>query len=295
MPGTALLRPLLGATLLLSTTAGCKPRNASPPPTANRPGVIATVNGVEITEADLDLKVKGDMHQKELLPEHRSNVLEAVIRDELLTQQAIALGLDADPQYQAGLRALEAQVRNYKRRQLAERYMQHVAAEARPDEAEARRWFDAHAAELRTERHLFQIFVRDEGSITAAKRALDEGKPFEEVARGLLPPNLPPGDPPWDLGYMKWVQLPTEWRAPVGALKPGETSGVIRGPRSRYWIVKLVGVREAENLDFEMMKPVIVQVLQNDRMSEARERAERELRGKAAIEYRGQVGSAHTE
>lgn len=276
----------LVAVSVLLVAAGCNssPSPASSPTAAVGPEVLATVNGTRITEADLELKLKTDMHQTDMRPEHRANVLEAVIRDEVLSQKAIADGLDNDPKYLAGLRSLEAQVAAYKRRELSERYLSHLAATSPVTEADARKYFDGHATELRTDLHLWQILQRDEAAITRAHEAIDKGTPFEEVARSLLP-NVPATEAPWDLGYMKWLQMPEAWRPVLEKLKPGETSAVIRGPRGRFWILKLVDKRESPAFTFENIQPVLMEFLKNTRLAEVREAAERDLRARAKVVY----------
>src|SRR6185295_16113910 len=104
-------------------------------------------------------------------------------------------------------------------------------------EEDARKYFDSNATRLGTDLHLWQILVRDEASAAQARKALDEGKPFEEVARSFSPVGATGAT--WDLGYVKWLTTPEPWRPVLESLKPGETSGVIRGPRGRFWILRL--------------------------------------------------------
>ncbi len=82
-------------------------------------GVLATVNGTPIGEADVHFALSSGGHKKEIPPEHRKNVLETIIRRELIYQRAIEIGLDANPGYQEKLRRMEAQINAFKRNDLA--------------------------------------------------------------------------------------------------------------------------------------------------------------------------------
>jgi parvulin-like peptidyl-prolyl isomerase len=249
------------------------------------------VNGTPVREIDLELKLKNEMHGTELKPEYRQNVLDAVVRDEVLASEAERLGLDRDEGYLLGLRPLQAQVDAYRRRRLAERYLDHAAAAAAVGDADARRYFDAHAAEIRSELHVFQILARDEGAARAARAALDGGKPFEEVARLVLG-GVAEAERPWDLGWMKWVMIPEPWRPVVAAMKPGDESPIIRGPGKRFWILKLVERRDEPSVSFESVRAPLIESLRMSRLAEVREGAERDLLGKAHVVYRGQAPAA---
>ncbi|MBI5510874.1 MAG: peptidyl-prolyl cis-trans isomerase [Deltaproteobacteria bacterium] len=280
---TPFVRLLLVATLL-EPLAGC---NDVVTPAGSADPVWARVNGRAITEADLDFRLRNDSHRTEMRPEYRKNLLEAIIREEVLAGHATELGLDRDPQYQRGLRQLETQVAAFRRRRLTELLLsREVSRRSEVSEAEARRYFEAHAGELRTEVHLLQILQRSEAAIGRAQAALAAGKSFEEVAAGLSPEKAPPpGREHWDLGYARWQQIPAPWREAVTALKPGETSAVIKGLKDRFWILKLVDRRDNPGVTFESERVTLIDMLRRDRREETQAQLERELRDRARIEY----------
>ena len=61
--------------------------------------VLATVNGVPITEYDVNLNLKRVVHGEVVTPEATQNVLQALVRNELVYQQSLELGLDNNPEY----------------------------------------------------------------------------------------------------------------------------------------------------------------------------------------------------
>ena len=90
---------------------------------------------------------------------------------------------------------------------------------------------------------------------------------------------------PWDLGYLRWKQIPESWRNVNYDLNEGEVSGVIRGPNNRFWIIKLIDRRENTKTTFESIKPTILQVLKTEKVEELREKTDKDLRARASIVY----------
>ena len=256
---------------------------AQPPKSAK--DVLATVNGTPIREADVTFALSSGGHHTELPPEHKKNVLEVIIRRELISQRAVELGLDANASYQEKLRRMEAQINAFKREELSELFWRELAGRVVISEGEARDYFTENAARIRTELHVWQILRRQETSIQQARNALDQGTSFAEVAAGRFPKLPTTAGKPWDLGYLKWKQVPEAWRNAVYDLEKGELSGVIRGPNNRFWIIKLIDKRENPDITFESLRPVIMEVLKNAKIEELRKKTERDLRARASIRY----------
>ncbi len=276
------------ALVALWASPSCRARQTTRPPAGD---VLATVNGVPVTRADVLLASRGAGHDSTAMPESsmnpaiQKNILETIIREELVAQRAAELGLTADAEEQRELRRREAELSALRRKVLSAAYYRHERAEANVTEQEARRYFDANAARLRTELHVWQILLRDEGRIEQARREIESGTPFEEVARRQFP-GLPQSSPsPWDLGYLKWNQVPEAWRSVVYALANGQHSGVVRGPRGRLWILKLIDKREDPSITFAGAEATIIEILRSERIEARRVEADRSLRSKARIVY----------
>jgi peptidyl-prolyl cis-trans isomerase C len=266
-------------------------RRGAPPAPGGQPArkdIVATVNGTPIGAAEVKLETRAaaNPHPGQPMPQPDKDALEDLIRQELAAQRARELGLDQDPGYQEDLRRVEAQLTSFKRKKLADLfYQKHIVKQAEVTDEEARRYFDEHAAQLRTEVHVHQILSRDEGQIGQTLAELERGVPFEEIAdRGQ--PTLPPGArKPWDTGFLRWQHLPEAWREVVYALEPGQRSGIIRGPNRRFWIVQVVAKREDPNVTFESVKPALVELLEQSKLAAVRAETEKSLRAKAKIEY----------
>lgn len=275
------------ALMLLGSVVACErgPRAPESRPDAGpTEGLLARVNGVPITKADVQREARGGGHANTGI-EDEKDTLDRLVRQELAAQRAEELKLDPGPEYRAEAARIEAMLQALKRRKLAEAYDRHVAETATVSDEEARKYFEAEGRRIRTEVHVWQIMLHDRAKIDEARRAVEAGVPFEEVARRSFPKLPESAGPFWDVGYLRWTQVPPQWRSALEGLEVGQTSGVIEGPKSRHWIVKLVDRRENPEITFDTAKPMIVETLRAERLETLRAEAERELRSKARVVY----------
>jgi parvulin-like peptidyl-prolyl isomerase len=243
---------------------GC---SRQPPPA--HPEVVATVNGVPINEHDVQVRLRADGHGG---GGERRTVVDGIIREQLISARARELGLDKDPGYLETLRAYQAQLAALERHELSELYFRReIAGKVTVSPDEARAYFDSNRVRIASDVHVLQIFVRGEQELHEAQAKLDAGASFESVAR--------------DLGWMKWVQVPESWRAVVYTMKPGEVSGVLKGPKDRYWIIKLVDRRQDDSVTFESVQAQLTDAVKSEKIEALRARTDRELREQARIEY----------
>lgn len=253
-------------------------------PGAKAPAVLATVNGVAITEVEVGL-AKGAHAAGGSPDDQKRAALEALVREELIRQRAVSLGLDQDPLYLEDVRKAEAQLVGVKRKLLGELWSKReVEAAAEVTDADARAFFAANEQQFRTEYHVQQIMLRDAGKAAEIKAELKSGTPFATIAARQFP-TLPEGATPWDLGFLGYAQLPEAWKSVVSTLKPGETSDILPGNRNRFWIVQLVEVRPNPKVEVEKIVPVLKASLKSAKLDEARAKAEDGLRASAKIEY----------
>lgn len=263
----------------------CNQGSAGQPVGKSSGAVVVSVNGQPITEAEVQLALKPGAHGSEPSPvDRRKAVVTGLIHDELARQKALELGLEPEGPAADEVARLETLLNAARRKALADAYFnKQILKKAEPTEAEARQYFEANAAMICTEFGLQQIFLRDEAGITLAQQELAKGTPFEEVARRQFP-NLPEGvGLPWELGSLSWKQLPEPWRPVLQTLQPGQSSGVLRGPGGRFWLIKLLDRRTKPGVTFEEVKPLIVEDLKRSHLEQLTQQAEQELRKSARI------------
>lgn len=284
---TLLLWLLLAMAVTLGLTLSYA-QSPSPPST----DVLVTVNGTPITELDLFYALRRSRgHRAKATPESREDVLESIILQELIYQKAVDLGLDTDPKYQEEMRRVEVQVNAFKRKKLADAFFRReIANKAEVSNAEAQEYFAANTARIRTEVNVWQILRRKESLVEQDLNDLKHGISFAEIAKKQYPKLPKTGRQPWDLGYLRWNQVPAAWQNVVYDLKKGETSDIIRGPNQRFWIIQLIDKREKPDLTYEDVKPAIMAILRDEKIQQLRDRTQRELRDKARIVYSKRAG-----
>ena len=280
---------LLIAVLLMASLNSCGERQE-----ANRKTdadiqdkVLATVNGVPITEADRRQILKRAVgHGQGVNPEVDKNVLETLVRNELIYQQSLELGLDNNQEYRRKLSDADAQLRDYKRKEISPLYREYIKNKAVVTDSEAKEYFERNSKRIQEKIHLGQIYYRgEEARIAEDYKELKSGKSFEKVASKRFP-NLPKGmNAPWDLGYLYWSQIPPYWQDSIDRLKPGQVSDIIKGPNERFWLIKLVDRTVDPNITFATEKEKIVEVLRKQKADELSETMLSRMRAKSKIIY----------
>ncbi len=257
---------LLVAVFLTVSLLSCgEKREAGRKAEGDAPGkILATVNGVPITEYDLKLILRRVGHGEEANPESSRVMLDTLVRNELIRQQSMELGLDKNEEYRKKLGEVEAQVREFQRQEMANLYRDYVRSKAPVTDAEAQDYFNKNSRMIQTKFHVMQIYYRGgEDEIAQAYKDIKSGIPFEKVAAKRFP-GLPKSvKAPWDLGYLHWFQIPPPWQSAIERLAPGQSSDIIKGPGERFWLIKLVEKSVDPKITFATEKDRIVEVLKS--------------------------------
>lgn len=250
--------------------------------------VMATVNGVPITEYDRLESIKRVARGAGVMPEAAQeaaqNVLETLVRDELIYQKSLQLGLDKNPEYQKKMQEIEAQLRAFRRQEMAALYQGHLKSKVEVTDGEARDYFAKNAPRLQTRFHVWQIFYKGNyPQIAKELQELKSGTPFEKVV-GRRFPNLPAHiKAPWDIGYLHWNQIPQPWQDVLERLAPGQVSDIIKGPRERFWVIKLVDKTVDPKITFATEKETIMEMLRKQKIDALYDKMLSEMRAKSEI------------
>ena len=246
--------------------------------------ILATVNGVPITEYDMKQSLKRVVHGEKVPPEATQNVLQTLVRNELIYQQSMELGLDKNPEYRRKVNEAEAQLKNFQRQDMSNLYREYIKTKSVVTDSEAKEYFEKNSKRIQTKYHLLQIYYKgEETRINEDYNDLKSGKSFEKVASKRFP-NLPKGiKAPWDLGYLYWVQIPAPWQGVIDRLEPGQVSEIIKGPGERFWVIKLVDKTVDPNVTFDTEKGKIAEVLQKQKADELYETMLSQMRAKSNI------------
>lgn len=244
---------------------------------AEKPPVIATVNGSEITQETFELYGErriGTKPDAELPDDKRKDLVEELIHRELIYQDAVSLKLDKDAAF---MREMQEQVRN-----IMVRYRVDKLLEANPpsDELLKQIYQEQIVGPTSNEYNARHILLPSEDEAKAVIDELNKGVDFVEVAKKKS--SGPSSDDGGDLGWFTLNQMVKPFAEAVEKLKPG--SYTTRPVESRFgWhVIKLEEVRKVEPPAFSAVHEQIIQIAQNKIISEYIE----QLRKNAKIEIK---------
>ncbi len=205
-------------------------------------------------------------------------VLERLINQELLVQQALGKKLDADPKV---LKAVESARREI----LARAYVDQVAAAAvKPTAAEISEFFGKHP-ELFAERRIYRVNelrLPTNAQVAADLRAyLKEPRTMNDVAARLREKNIRFGA---GSDTRAAEQVPLGLLPQLHKLKDGDMT--VMESQNAVLVVQLVA-SQTQPIDEKTAIPFIEQHLTNRKRSELAEAELKRLRGTAKIEYLG--------
>ena len=225
--------------------------------------VIATVNGKSVTEADLAL-AEGELAQQfsRLAPEQRrAAALSAAIEIKVLAAQAVADGLDKDPDFKRRAEFLQERALH------GEMVEKQVVGKITDDEIRARYDKEISAAPPANELHARHILVKTKEEADAIIKQLDGGADFQKLA------NENTSDPSGktnggDLGYFGPGQMVPEFDKAAGALEVGAYTKEPVQTQFGWHIIKLEDKRAKQPPAFDAVKENVRSLVIRDKYFE---------------------------
>jgi peptidyl-prolyl cis-trans isomerase C len=279
---------VVAVALVMFCSVGCKEQSkkASPINEEKQPKVLATVNGVPITEVDLAFKMSKAHGTSSSQQSERG--LDDVIKEELLYQQGIKLGLDKDPGYKAQIDKLEHQLANMKRIEMTRRvFNTQIAAKVNITNKDVKDYYTKNESKITTDLHLGMLTFSTREAADEALKKIRGGAKFEAVAAetaGPGNPRMPGNEKPWDMGYTTWDQIPIDFVETAYRLKPGEVSNVVSMKGTGFYIFKLFEARKNPKADLAGMSGVIMNRFREQRVADEYTKFEEQLKRDAKIE-----------
>ena len=277
----SLKAPSLTSTLLITAAAcllvaGCSKKDKDKAATQ----VIASVDGEEISVHQMNtILARAKGVTPETLPKAKQEILAGLVEQQLAVNLALSKKLDRSPEV---VTALE----NAKREILGRAALEQIAAaQPKPTDAEAEKYFNDHPA-LFAERRLFnlqEIAIRKNGKDMADLSAyVNSAKSMEEVASWLKSNGI---EFSVNGGTRSAEQIPLEVLPKLHTFKDGQI-GLIEG-KDAYLVMRLVASR-SQPVTLEQATPTIKVFLSNQRGAEAVKAEKDLLKAKAKIEYFGE-------
>lgn len=242
--------------------------------------VVAKVDGIAITEKDIQLATEDLGERLAQLPEERK-------RDEVINYLVdLKLGAKAAAEAKIGdTPDFAARLAYYREKVLLDEYLTREGKKAVTADA-AKKLFDdtTKAMAPEEEAHARHILVEDEAQAKAAVERLKKGEDFAKVAAELSK-DPGSGKEGGDLGWFTKDRMVPEFAEAAFKLKKGEISEPVKS-QFGWHVIKLEDKRSKPLPDFAAVKPQIDQYLerkaQQDLILAMREKAKVERLDKPA-------------
>ncbi|MGB6116924.1 MAG: peptidylprolyl isomerase, partial [Mesorhizobium sp.] len=225
--------------------------------------VVATVEGVPVTEADVQLAEAELDQQFAQLPaeQKRAAALSAIIEIRVLANKAKAEGLDGDAEFKRRMEFLN-------QRALHAQLIEKSISPAITDEAIKAR-YDKEMAEVKPTEEVkaAHILVKTKEEAEAIIKDLEAGKDFAEIAKEK---SQDPGSGAagGDLGYFGAGQMVPEFEKAAFELKPGEFTKEPVQSQFGFHIIKLEDKRAKAPPAYDSVKDQVRQLVFRDKYFE---------------------------
>jgi peptidyl-prolyl cis-trans isomerase C len=242
---------------MLTALAACQQNGASSTAGSDTSAVVATVNGTPITENFLDTYVKalsqGKASASTITADQRSQVIDQLIRSELVAQQAEKDGLDKQPETANELAVTRLDI-------LQRSQAEHMFKDKQPTDQELHAEYETQVANLsKTEYHAHHILVATQPFAQAVIAKLEKGEKFDDLAKKESMDSSK--DSGGDLGWFTPDHMEKPFADAVVALKPGEFTHTPVQTRYGWHVIELVETRPLQPPAFDQVKQRLTQIL----------------------------------
>jgi EpsD family peptidyl-prolyl cis-trans isomerase len=278
---------MVAALCAVFLAAGCSKSGPQVASEADRGPVVAKVNGTEIYQGQISAVLSrfGDIPADRVKGVSRQ-VLNKLIEENVILQQAQEKKLDKDPKVAQAINAARNQI-------LTQAYLDQLAAPAaNPTDAEIQAFFDGNPA-LFKERKIYNLRELTVGArpdfLPKLQEAVAKAKGLEDVAEWLKSEKV---------GFSVSAapkaaeQLPLELVPRFAAMKDGEIA-IIPTPTG-ILVEQLMG-SHLQPVDLAMAKPAILRLLIARKHNEGAASELKQQMQKAKVEYFGEYAEAKAE
>ena len=223
--------------------------------TAPKSPPVAVVDGRPIDRDLYEFYAKGIANKpsSELTPEQRDQVLDNLVRAQVIAEQAVKDGTAKEPNTAA---LLELQRLNVLQQAVSEKYLK----DRKATDQELRAEYETQVAQLpKLEYHARHILVATEQFAGKIVAELEKGAKFEDVAKRESMDSKENGG---DLGWFTPDRMVKPFADAVVALKPGEYTHAPVQTQYGWHIIKLEETRDMAPPQFDQVKQRVEQMVQ---------------------------------
>lgn len=224
--------------------------------------VIARIDGIEVTQSDLNLAIDNLDPQLAQLPDEQKKLaaLSTVIDAKLIAEKARAEKMEETPEFKSRLEfILDRELHNAF-------FKKHVVDTITDADVKAR--YDKEVAALPPveEVRARHILVKTEEEARTVIKELGEGKDFAELAKAKsTDPNKSDGG---DLGFFKKGMMVPEFETAAFAMNKGDVSKEPVKTQFGFHVIKLEDKRNAPPPEFDQVKDQVKQIVLRDKYME---------------------------
>jgi len=237
---------------------------------------VTHVNGKPVPKARVDSLIKQAQRSgQQLPPDIETRARDAVVMQEIFTQEAERRGLAATPEFKSEMELARSRV-------LLQQLQADFEKKNPVTDAEAQAEYDKFKAQnTGTEYHARHILVEQEDEAKKLIAQIKGGAKFEELAEknSKDPGSAAKGG---ELDWARPENYVPEFGQAMAALKKGQMTETPVKSQFGYHIIKLEDTREAQFPPFDQVKPQIQQRLSQTKLQQFQE----ELRSKAKTDYK---------
>lgn len=259
--------------------------------------VLATVDGVQITEADFDeIKAQNPSFEfSKLTKEQKQELVNQAVNNVLIAKEAQKSSLDKSAEFTQAYNKITKRIKdNLLVNIWAQKEVQNIASKVTVSDQEAKAFFDSNSAQFsKPNVHARHIIVKTESE---AKKVIDElnktpknkvEQKFIEIAnKQTIDPGNKQAQNGGDLGNFSKDQSKDQMVKPFSdaafAMSAGNYSKTPVKTDFGYHIIYVID--KADKYDFEKIKEAIKQMITEQKVSEEMQKKVDSLRAKAKVQ-----------
>ena len=247
----------LAALVLLTACGKSAPTTQSAAAAPSAPPAVATVNGTPITRDMFESYVRytAGKPAAELTSEQRDQLLDNLIRGEVVAQQAEKEGLQNNTDTAALLALSRLQI-------LEQAGAEHYLSDKKPTDQELQSEYDAQVAAMpKTQYHARHILVTSQAQAQQIINQLKHGAKFDELAKkDSIDSSKEQGG---DLGWFSPSSMVKPFADAVASLKKGEITPAPVQTQYGWHVIQLLDTRETPVPPLDQVKDRVAQLVEN--------------------------------
>jgi peptidyl-prolyl cis-trans isomerase C len=251
--------PLAGLLLLTACSKGGNAPTASTASTATAPAAqqpVATVNGTPISRDMFEYYAKNTAGKpaSELTAQQRSELLDNLVRGEIVAQQALKDGLDKTGDTASLLALSRMQI-------LEQAGAEHYLADKTPTQQELQTEYDSQIAQMpKVQYHARHILVPTQAQAQQIIQQLKHGAKFDDLAKkDSIDSSKTQGG---DLGWFSPTDMVKPFADAVATLKKGEITPAPVQTQYGWHVIQLLDSRDTPVPPLEQVKDRVAQLVQ---------------------------------